>query len=144
MIEISCDLSRDGLKPVTPVKVPTAQKNMIACVKEYERLAVAAILQQDKSLAVRALMAHPLIGSYSLAKTRSKPISTMSSSPPGGNPLPMGFPARTALSGATNGAVCVYVGRVRRKPPPGKIAVSPGSPDKAPAAIRELPRSHRA
>ncbi|STT45686.1 maltose-6'-phosphate glucosidase [Klebsiella pneumoniae] len=26
-------------------------------------------LQQDKSLAVRALMAHPLIGSYSLAKT---------------------------------------------------------------------------
>ena len=38
-------------------------------MKEYERLAVAAILQQDKSLAVRALMAHPLIGSYSLAKT---------------------------------------------------------------------------
>ena len=69
VIEISCDLSRDGLKPVTPVKVPTAQKNMISCVKEYERLAVAAILQQDKSLAVRALMAHPLIGSYSLAKT---------------------------------------------------------------------------
>ncbi|GKL03359.1 hypothetical protein NUKP42_50200 [Klebsiella variicola] len=32
-----------------------------------------------------------------------------------------------------------YVGRVRRKPPPGKIAASPGSPDKAPAAIRELP-----
>lgn len=69
VIEISCDLSREGLKPVTPVKVPTAQKNMISCVKEYERLAVAAILQQDKSLAVRALMAHPLIGSWSLAKT---------------------------------------------------------------------------
>ncbi len=51
-------------------------------------------------LAVRALMAHPLIGPYSLAKTWSKPISTMSSSPPGGNPLPMGFSACTALSGA--------------------------------------------
>jgi 6-phospho-beta-glucosidase len=46
VIEISCDLSRDGLKPVTPVHVPTAQKNMIASVKEYERLAVAAILQR--------------------------------------------------------------------------------------------------
>jgi 6-phospho-beta-glucosidase len=69
VIEISCDLSKDGLKPVTPVKVPTAQKNMIASVKEYERLAVAAILQQDRSLAVQALMAHPLVGSYSLAKT---------------------------------------------------------------------------
>ena len=68
VIEISCDLSRDGLKPVTPAHVPTAQKNMIASVKEYERLAVAAILQRDKSLAVRALMAHPLVGSYSLAK----------------------------------------------------------------------------
>ncbi|BAS32933.1 putative uncharacterized protein [Klebsiella pneumoniae] len=32
-----------------------------------------------------------------------------------------------------------YVGRVRRKPPPDKIAASPGSPDKAQAAIRELP-----
>ncbi|MDU2498505.1 MAG: glycoside hydrolase [Klebsiella grimontii] len=69
VIEISCDLSKDGLKPVTPKHVPTAQKNMIASVKEYERLAVAAILQRDKSLAVRALMAHPLVGSYSLAKT---------------------------------------------------------------------------
>ncbi|TNV21207.1 glycoside hydrolase [Buttiauxella sp. B2] len=67
VIEISCDLSKDGLKPVTPVHVPTAQKNMISCVKEYERLAVDAILKQDKTLAVRALMAHPLIGSWSLA-----------------------------------------------------------------------------
>ena len=69
VIEISCDLSKDGLKPVTPAHVPTAQRNMIASVKEYERLAVAAILQRDKSLAIRALMAHPLIGSFSLAKT---------------------------------------------------------------------------
>ena len=68
VIEISCDLSKDGLKPVTPAHVPTAQKNMIASVKEYERLAVAAILQRDKSLAIRALMAHPLVGSWSLAQ----------------------------------------------------------------------------
>ncbi|WP_318385573.1 glycoside hydrolase [Enterobacter sp.] len=67
VIEISCDLSKEGLKPVTPVHVPDAQKNMLSSVKEYERLAVAAILQKDKSLAVRALMAHPLIGSWSLA-----------------------------------------------------------------------------
>ena len=53
---------------MTPSHVPQAQKNMIACVKEYERLAVAAILQQDKRLAVRALMAHPLIGSWTLAE----------------------------------------------------------------------------
>ncbi|MBB3322887.1 glycoside hydrolase [Atlantibacter sp. RC6] len=68
VIEISCDLSKDGLKPVTPAYVPQAQKNMIACVKEYERLGVEAILTGDRSLAVRALMAHPLIGSWSLAE----------------------------------------------------------------------------
>ena len=68
VIEISCDLSKEGLKPVTPSHVPEAQKNMIRCVKEYERLAVAAILAQDRSLAIQALMAHPLIGSWSLAK----------------------------------------------------------------------------
>ncbi|KFC00987.1 maltose-6'-phosphate glucosidase [Trabulsiella guamensis ATCC 49490] len=68
VIEISCDLSKTGLKPVTPQHVPTAQKNMISCVKEYERLAVAAILNRDRTLAVRALMAHPLVGSWSLAQ----------------------------------------------------------------------------
>jgi 6-phospho-beta-glucosidase len=68
VIEISCDLSKTGLKPVTPKHVPTAQKNMISCVKEYERLAVAAILNRDRTLAVRALMAHPLVGSWSLAQ----------------------------------------------------------------------------
>ncbi|MBL7636640.1 glycoside hydrolase [Atlantibacter hermannii] len=68
VIEISCNLSKDGLKPVTPAYVPQAQKNMIACVKEYERLGVEAILTGDRSLAVRALMAHPLIGSWSLAE----------------------------------------------------------------------------
>ncbi|WP_313079990.1 glycoside hydrolase [Atlantibacter sp.] len=68
VIEISCDLSKDGLKPVTPAHVPQAQKNMIACVKEYERLGVEAILTGDRSLAVRALMAHPLVGSWSLAE----------------------------------------------------------------------------
>ena len=67
VIEISCDLSKNGLQPVTPHHVPDAQKNMISCVKEYERLAVAAILNRDRDLAVRALMAHPLVGSWSLA-----------------------------------------------------------------------------
>ena len=67
VIEISCDLSKDGLSPVTPQHVPLAQKNMISCVKEYERLAVEAILNRDRMLAVRALMAHPLIGSWTLA-----------------------------------------------------------------------------
>lgn len=67
VIEISCDLSSQGLMPVKPREVPQAQKNMISCVKEYERLAVEAIMTQNRDVAVRALMAHPLIGSWCLA-----------------------------------------------------------------------------
>lgn len=67
VIEISCDLNSQGLTPVKPSAVPQAQKNMISCVKEYERLAVEAILTQNRDVAVKALMAHPLIGSWSLA-----------------------------------------------------------------------------
>ena len=51
------------------ISLNVGQSATSASVKEYERLAVAAILQRDKSLAIRALMAHPLVGSYSLAKT---------------------------------------------------------------------------
>jgi 6-phospho-beta-glucosidase len=36
-------------------------------VKLYERLAVQAITQRSRSLAVQALMAHPLVLSYSCA-----------------------------------------------------------------------------
>ncbi|TQI79370.1 6-phospho-beta-glucosidase [Serratia fonticola] len=82
VIEISCDLSKEGLKPVKPVHVPQAQKNMISCVKEYERLAVEAILTQNRALAVRALMAHPLVGSWSLAE---KLVSAYLQGPQGQN-----------------------------------------------------------
>jgi 6-phospho-beta-glucosidase len=38
-------------------------------VKQYERLAVDAILTKSRSKATMALMAHPLVLSYSLART---------------------------------------------------------------------------
>jgi 6-phospho-beta-glucosidase len=37
-------------------------------VKHYERLASQAIMQRSRKLAIEALTAHPLIGSYPLAK----------------------------------------------------------------------------
>lgn len=61
---------------MTPIHVPDAQKNMISCVKEYERLAVEAIMRKDKFLAIRALMAHPLIGSGRWPKSWLASIST--------------------------------------------------------------------
>lgn len=69
VIEISCELSNAGIHPVKMRDIPDTQKNLIAQVKEYERLAVAAILEGDRQKAIKALMVHPLVNSYSLAKT---------------------------------------------------------------------------
>lgn len=69
VIEISCELSNAGIHPVKMNDIPDTQKNLISQVKEYERLAVAAILEGDRQKAIKALMVHPLVNSYSLAKT---------------------------------------------------------------------------
>lgn len=69
VIEISCELSSAGIQPVKMRDIPDTQKNLISQVKEYERLAVAAILTGNRQLAIKALMVHPLVNSYSLAKT---------------------------------------------------------------------------
>ncbi|MCL2892776.1 glycoside hydrolase [Brenneria tiliae] len=68
VIEISCELGRDGLQAIEVGEVPETQRNLIGKVKEYERLAVEAILTRDRHLAVKALMVHPLVNSYSLAR----------------------------------------------------------------------------
>ena len=41
---------------------------LIRGIKHYERQAVRAIMESSSKEAVRALMLHPLINSYSLAK----------------------------------------------------------------------------
>ncbi len=67
IVEITCTVGPDGPTPVQIGAVPPEQYALIRAVKAYERLGVQAILQGSASLAVRALMAHPLIGSYPLA-----------------------------------------------------------------------------
>jgi len=69
VIEISCELNSEGIRPIKMRDIPDTQKNLIARVKEYERLAVTAILNGDRMLAIKALMVHPLVNSFSLATT---------------------------------------------------------------------------
>ena len=44
------------------------ERELIRQVKYYERLGAYAILRRDEKAAVKALMLHPLVGSYSLAR----------------------------------------------------------------------------
>lgn len=67
VVEIGCVVDANGVRPVPVGAVPEGPYLLMRTIKRYERLAVQAILQRSKSLAVEALATHPLIGSYPLA-----------------------------------------------------------------------------
>jgi len=69
VVEISCDVDSKGIHPIQIGKVPEQQELLMRSVKQYERLASEAILTQSRKKAYLALMAHPLVLSYSLART---------------------------------------------------------------------------
>lgn len=67
IVEITCDISRDGAKPHKVEHPDPRALELIRRVKSYERLAAKAIVQRDRTAAVDCLMLHPLVNSYSLA-----------------------------------------------------------------------------
>ena len=70
IIEVSCDLTENGPVPKKAAyAVPGSAKILIQTVKYYERTAAKAMIEHDSGLAVDALAAHPLVNSYSLAKS---------------------------------------------------------------------------
>lgn len=66
--EISCIINKSGAHPVRIDNIPERNTLLIQQVKRFERLTVQAIDEKSKELAIDALMGHPLVGSYSLAK----------------------------------------------------------------------------
>ena len=67
IVEITCDISRDGAKPHKVESPDPRALELIRRVKSYERLAAKAIVQRDRTAGVDCLMLHPLVNSYSLA-----------------------------------------------------------------------------
>ena len=68
-IEVTCDIDAAGCRPHRFERVDEAQQELIRRVKYYERAGAQAILQRSRKLAIEALMLHPLVDSYSLART---------------------------------------------------------------------------
>lgn len=68
VVEVSCEITAEGAKPVQIGEVPEAMHLLMKSVKRFERLTVEAVRHRSKELAVEALMAHPLVQSFSLAK----------------------------------------------------------------------------
>ncbi|MDR1894403.1 MAG: hypothetical protein LBQ61_06910 [Spirochaetales bacterium] len=68
VVEVSCDINAEGPLPHRFEEIDEQRLEQIRRVKIYERLAARAILEKDQSLAADALMLHPLVNSYSIAK----------------------------------------------------------------------------
>ncbi len=68
VVEVTCKVSKNGIEPVKQATVPAMCELYIRLIKHYERLTVEAVREGSEDKAVAALMTHPLINSYSLAK----------------------------------------------------------------------------
>lgn len=68
VIETTCMVSKDGICPVRIEEVPEDCYLLIRLIKMYEKLTVEAVKTRSRQTAIKALMLHPLVNSYSLAK----------------------------------------------------------------------------
>jgi 6-phospho-beta-glucosidase len=68
VVEVSCDVDEHGVHPVRIGEVSALTAALMRSVKLYERLTIQAVLDQSRPDAIRALMAHPMVMSYSLAR----------------------------------------------------------------------------
>ncbi len=68
VIEVTCKVSKEGIKPVPIGEVPESCYLLIRMIKLYEKLTVKAINTKSRETAIQALTLHPLVNSYSLAK----------------------------------------------------------------------------
>lgn len=68
VIEVTCKVSKKGIHPVPIGEVPEHAYLLIRLIKMYEKLTIEAVKTKSKEKAIQALILHPLINSYSLAK----------------------------------------------------------------------------
>lgn len=68
VVEVTCNVSQNGIAPVKQEAIPPMCELYIRLIKHYERLTVKAVEEGNEECAIEALMTHPLVSSYSLAK----------------------------------------------------------------------------
>ncbi|HPT77577.1 MAG TPA: glycoside hydrolase [Candidatus Atribacteria bacterium] len=68
VVEISCIVDKDGLHRAKVDKVPGSSLLLMKTIKRYEKLTIEACMHKSRDLAIEALMIHPLVNSYSIAR----------------------------------------------------------------------------
>lgn len=67
-VEIACTVDRLGAHPIRFGAIPLPMRGLIQAVKAYESLTVQAAVEGSKRAALQALMAHPLVLTWEVAK----------------------------------------------------------------------------
>jgi 6-phospho-beta-glucosidase len=68
VVEVTCLADEHGTHPLAQGTIPDGARALVEQVKIYERLTVEAAVSGSYDTALRALLAHPLVGSYPLAR----------------------------------------------------------------------------
>jgi len=67
-VEVPCLVDRTGPHPLRMGAIPLAIRGLIQAVKAYESLTVQAAVEGSRRAAMQALMAHPLVPSWEVAR----------------------------------------------------------------------------
>jgi 6-phospho-beta-glucosidase len=76
VVEVSCLVDGAGAHPLPQGPMPDAARALIEPVKAYERLSVRAAVEGSYDAALRALLAHPLVGSFPTARVLLEDFAT--------------------------------------------------------------------
>jgi 6-phospho-beta-glucosidase len=68
VVEVSCVVDEHGAHPIAQGDMPEPAVALISQVKLYERLTVAAAVEGSYDAALEALLTHPLVASYPVAR----------------------------------------------------------------------------
>ena len=67
VVEIPARIDRDGAHPLPLAPLEPEMRGLVEAVKAYEQLAIEAALTGDREIALRALLANPLVADYDVA-----------------------------------------------------------------------------
>jgi alpha-galactosidase/6-phospho-beta-glucosidase family protein len=69
VVEVTCLADEHGVHPLAQGPMPETARALIQPLKAYERLTVRAAVEGSYDTALKALLVHPLVGSYDLARS---------------------------------------------------------------------------
>jgi len=68
VVEVPARIDTTGATPLPLAPLAPELRGLVQAVKAYEDLAVEAAITGDRTIAVKALLAHPLVGRFELAR----------------------------------------------------------------------------